>query len=432
METSMSTNARPNTSPTDTSPKTSARGARSASKVRTALVIGGGIAGPVVATALLKAGIEAVVHEAYPRLDEGIGGSLALAPNGVAALDLIGAGDDVRAVAQPIARTIMSVGAKTVALPGLEGVEPLQLVGRGDLHRILHDRAVDAGVAIEYGKRLVDVKEAPDGVTAHFADGTTATADVLIGADGVRSTVRTLIDADAPGADYTGLLSFQGYIPGDLLPDLEPGVMTFAFGAQAYYLYWKQTDGRVTWGANLPSKQYLSLTEARRTPTVEWLRQLREAYAGDTPGELLARNTDPETFTVNGAIHIMPPIPHWHRARMVLIGDAVHAPSNSTGQGASLAIESGIQLARCLRDLPDAASAFAAYEHLRRERVEKITKRGARTNRTKTPGPIGRKVMQVTMPVFFRLLNFEKAIGWEQRYRIDWDAPVETEAKAAG
>jgi 2-polyprenyl-6-methoxyphenol hydroxylase-like FAD-dependent oxidoreductase len=76
--------------------------------------------------------------------------------------------------------------------------------------------------------------------------------------------------------------------------------------------------------------------------------------------------------------------------RMVLVGDAVHAPSNSTGQGASLAIESSIRLARCLRDLPDATSAFSAYERLRREQVERITKRGARTNSAKTPGPIAR------------------------------------------
>ena len=81
----------------------------------------------------------------------------------------------------------------------------------------------------------------------------------------------------------------------------------------------------------------------------------------------------------------MPPVPHWHRGRMVLVGNAVHAPSNSTGQGASLAIESSIQLARCLRDLPDAASAFSAYERLRRERVERITKRGARTNSAEPP-----------------------------------------------
>ena len=395
-----------------------------ASKVRTAMVIGGGIAGPVVATALLKAGIQATVYEAYPTLAEGIGGGLALAPNGLAALGIIGADDAVRALATPVTSAVMAVGENARRLPSLADVEPLQIVGRGDLHRVLHDRAAESGVCFEYGKRLVGATQGPNSVTARFGDGSTATADVLIGADGVRSTVRTLIDPEAPSAGYTGLLSFQGYV--DAGPDLEPepGVMTFAFGKRAYYLFWRMADGRVTWGANLPSKRYMSLAEARTVPAEEWLRTLRETYAGDLPGELLANRTTAENLDITGAIHIMPPVPHWHRGRMVLVGDAVHAPSNSTGQGASLAIESSIQLARCLRDLPDATSAFSAYERLRRERVEKIAKRGARTNSAKTPGPVGRKAMQVLMPIFFRMMNFEKVMGWEQRYRIDWDAPA--------
>ena len=395
------------------------------SNVRTALVIGGGIAGPVVATALLKAGIQATVYEAYPTLTEGIGGGLALAPNGLAALSVIGADDAVRALATPAVGTVMAVGENTRRLPNLADVEPLQIVGRGDLHRVLHDRAVEAGVRFEYGKRLVAADEDPNSVTGRFEDGSTASADVLVGADGVRSTVRTLIDPQAPAAGYTGLLGFQGYL--DASPDLdpEPGVMTFAFGKRAYYLFWKMADGRVTWGANLPSKKYMSLTDARAIRAEQWLRTLRETYAGDLPGELLAYRTTAENLDITGAIHIMPPVPHWHRGRMVLVGDAVHAPSNSTGQGASLAIESSIQLARCLRDLPNATSAFNAYEQLRRERVERITKRGARTNSAKTPGPVGRKAMQVLMPVFFKVMNFEKVMGWEQRYRIDWDAPVE-------
>ncbi|WP_435867275.1 FAD-dependent monooxygenase, partial [Streptosporangium canum] len=61
-----------------------------------------------------------------------------------------------------------------------------------------------------------------------------------------------------------------------------------------------------------------------------------------------------------GSLEIMPKVPHWYRDRMVLVGDSVHAPSSSSGQGASLAMESAIQLARCLRDLPDVAGAFAA------------------------------------------------------------------------
>ena len=138
---------------------------------------------------------------------------------------------------------------------------------------------------------------------------------------------------------------------------------------------------------------------------------LRDTYAGDHPGELLASRTTPENLDITGAIHIMPPVPHWYSGRMVLVGDAVHAPSNSTGQGASLAIESAIQLARCLRDLPDATSAFRAYEGLRRERVERITKRGARTNSAKTPGPVARKVMYALMPVFFKAHELREGHG---------------------
>ncbi len=387
--------------------------------VSTAIVIGGGIAGPVAATALQQAGIAATVYEAYPALSDGIGGDLALAANGMRALGIIGVDDAVRALSLPISGQVMSVNGKALDLPGLDGVEPMQVVGRGDLQRVLHDRAVSAGVEFHYDKRLVGVEHIGTGVVAGFTDDTTATADVLVGADGVRSTVRTLIDPKAPGADYTGLLGFQARVDLDL--DLDPGVMTFAFGKRAYYLYWKEADGRFTWGANLPSKQYLSTTDARTIPVGDWLTTLRETYAGDVPGEQLANATTEETLQILGAIHIMPPVPRWYRDRMVLVGDAVHAPSNSTGQGASLAIESAIQLARCLRDLPDPASAFATYEVLRRTRVEKITKRGARTNSAKTPGPVARRIIQTVMPLFFKVVNFEKTIGPEQRYAIDWN-----------
>jgi 2-polyprenyl-6-methoxyphenol hydroxylase-like FAD-dependent oxidoreductase len=75
-------------------------------------------------------------------------------------------------------------------------------------------------------------------------------------------------------------------------------------------------------------------------------------------GARLAAETTSETLQAVGGLHIMPPVPHWHRGRLVMVGDAVHAPSNSTGQGASLAMESALQLARCLRGLPDAQAAF--------------------------------------------------------------------------
>ncbi len=182
-------------------------------------------------------------------------------------------------------------------------------------------------------KKLIRVEEQQDGVTAHFADGSSARADVLIGADGVHSTVRTLIDADAPGARYLGLLGFEGIV--EDAPDtasLERGSMTFAFGRRAYYLYWKRPDGRIGWGANLPSPQYLSLKEALAVPAEDWLHTLRTTYANDVPGARLAAETTSETLQAVGGLHIMPPVPHWHRSRMVLVGDAVHAPSNRPGR----------------------------------------------------------------------------------------------------
>ncbi|WP_152360138.1 FAD-dependent oxidoreductase [Microlunatus speluncae] len=398
------------------------------STTQSALVIGGGIAGPVTATALLKAGIAARVYEAYPGPTFGIGSGLALAPNGVAALDLIGAGDLVRAVADPISRMELSVGGKRLSTPQPAGLEPLQLVDRNDLHRILHDHAVAAGVPFEYEKRLVRVTEDDAGVTAHFADGSTATADVLIGADGVRSTVRGQIDPANPGPDYTGMIGFGAIIDNHL--GLTPGSMVFAFGRRAYYLYGALDQDRIMWGANLPHPDYLSLTEARAIPAEHWLQRLRETYSDDDPGAEFVRHTTAANLETQGALHIMPPVPRWHRGRMVLVGDSVHAPSNSSGQGASLAIESSIQLARCLRDLPDPSSAFAAYERLRRPRVEGVAARARKINHSKTPGPVARRMMSVLMPMMIKKMDPEQTMGAEQRYRIDWEAPVRTELSA--
>lgn len=93
----------------------------------------------------------------------------------------------------------------------------------------------------------------------------------------------------------------------------------------------------------------------------------------------MARSTAPKVLQVTGGLQIMPPVPHWYRGAMVLVGDAVHALSNSSGQSASLAIEGGIQLARCRATHP-MWRPFAAYEKLRRARVPpmKVSNSGSR------------------------------------------------------
>jgi len=390
-------------------------------KEKTVAIIGGGIAGPVTALALHKAGIAATVYESYPSTADGLGGTIAIAPNGMAALEIVGAADAVREVASPAYRQVMSVNDKRVAMPSLDGVEPLRVVRRSDLYRILQERARAEGVPIEYGRRLTDVREESDRVTAIFDNGEMVTADVIVGADGVHSTVRRLIDPDAPGPRYTGMLAFEGLSPAEVAE--EAGTMTFAFGKRGYYLYWPAAGGGTTFGVNLPHPRPLSIKEARAVPSGEWIKTLLDVYGEDEPGGDLLRNLAPEDLQVNGALYIMPPVPHWYRGRMVLVGDAVHAPSNSSGQGASLAIESSIQLARCLRDIPDVQQAFATYERLRRDRVERIASRAAKINHTKAPSPVAKALMPVIMPIFLKLvMKPEKTMGPDQRYRIEWPA----------
>ena len=121
-----------------------------------------------------------------------------VAPNGLDALRIIGAHDLVRAIGQPIPRMVMADGRgkRFGEFTGLPGLPPSLVMWRSELYRVLHEHAGAHGIRIEYGKRLVGVVDTPAGITARFSDGSTAGADVFIRADGIRSTVRTLIDPD--------------------------------------------------------------------------------------------------------------------------------------------------------------------------------------------------------------------------------------------
>ena len=393
--------------------------------VSTALVIGGGIAGPVAAMALRKAGIEPTVFEAYATEADTIGGTLTVAPNGLDALRIVGADAAVRAIGLPMTQTVMADGdgRRLGEFAGLPDLPPSQAVWRPDLYRALHDCAATLGIEVQKGKRLVAVDETSAGITARFADGTTAFGDLLIGADGIHSTVRTLIDPRAPGPDHVPLLNFVG--TADIAVADRDDAMYFVFGRRGFLGYWAQPDGSTAWFANVPHADATTISAGREVPASEWLERLGEVYADDTPGRELLERTAAADLSVLGSVEIMPKVPRWHGGRMVLVGDAVHAPSPSSGQGASLAAESAVELARCLRDLPDVPSALAAYERRRRSRVEKVAARAARTNNTKALGPRAIAMMRLLMPIAMKtVLSPERTLGREQRYRIDWDQPA--------
>lgn len=397
----------------------------------TALVIGGGIGGPVAAMALRKAGIEATVCEAYSATADGVGGALSIAPNGLNALRAVGLDDAVRRIGTPITSMMMENG-KGKRLGGFStppGLPDQQLVWRADLYRALYDAAAADGVRVEHGKRLVRAEESADGVTAYFEDGTDATADVLIGADGIRSTVRGLIDPQAPEPRYAGLLGLGGRCEHTDLPSTG-GTMFLMFGKRAFYGYQVNHDGTGGWFANLPRKEPRTPVEAKAIGAEEWLRVLHEEFADDrVPALEMLRKTSPEELIITGSLEDIPTVPTWSKGRMVLIGDAAHATSPSSGQGASLAAESAVVLAKCLRDLPF-EEAFVAYERLRRERVEAIITMAARVNNDKAAGPVARVVRDLTMPLVMKWVNPEK-FSWQFDHTIDWDAPVDGVPRAA-
>ncbi|WP_042391959.1 FAD-dependent oxidoreductase [Streptacidiphilus carbonis] len=392
---------------------------------RTALVIGGGIAGPIAAMALQQAGIEATVFEAYTGTADGKGGGMTIAPNGQDALDAVGLGELLRPLGVPMTGIVMQdwAGRRLAEFGNPPGVPPMQLVWRADLYTTLYGETERRGIRIEHGKRLVDAVDTADGVTAHFADGTTATADILIGADGIRSTVRTLIDPDAPGPSYAGLISFGAQVQGSTTPSTR-SKMNMSFGKQAFLGYQVLDDASAIWFVNLPHPEAVSAAETKQTPSEEWLRLLSSKFADDrTPARELIGRTAPEDLIVVGPVENMPPrVPVWSRGRMVLVGDSAHAPSSSSGQGASLSIESAVELARCLRDLPH-QEAFAAYEQLRRPRVERVIRETTHKNSAKAAGPAGRVVFAMMMRLFGRINKPEK-MAWVFDHRIDWNAPV--------
>ncbi|MGF6881584.1 2-polyprenyl-6-methoxyphenol hydroxylase-like FAD-dependent oxidoreductase [Nocardia sp. GAS34] len=400
----------------------------------TALVIGGGVAGSVIALALRKAGIDATVYERYPVAADGVGAGLSLAPNGqraLAAIDCEHVLDSlgIEIPGQTFGDASGNIFTEFAGFPDLPGTK---VMARAELFRALADHAAASGIRFEYNKKLVSIAQTEDAVTATFADGSTATADILIGADGIRSTVRTLIDADAPGPEYGGVLSFGGIARGSDV-QTKHEMMYFAFG-QTFLGYYHvpaaallgvgrggqddpdpgNPEGNVAWFASLARPERLTSAETHETTRAAWLSQLRELYAGHLPGETLLAHTAPEDLTVVGPMELMPSVPTWHRGRVVLVGDSAHAPSSSSGQGASLAIESAVELARCLRDL-SIPEAFAAYEQLRRPRVEAIAAGARGANKAKAEGAATGKPALPDPEQMFRHTHY---------YEIDWDQPV--------
>ncbi|UFN48534.1 FAD-dependent monooxygenase [Roseomonas sp. OT10] len=337
-------------------------------------IIGGGIGGLAAAIALQRAGRDVLVFEQARQFSR-VGADINLTPNAVRALDGLGIGAALREHgARPTHRVSRNwdTGEETSVLAMSGEAEakygaPQLTLHRADLLRALEE-ALPAEV-IRLGHRATAIEETAEGVRLAFADGREATVAALVGADGIHSVVRAaLFGAESPR--FTGVVAYRAVVPRERL-DL-PGLDRFT--------KW--------WGPN-PASQIVTfpISAGRETfifattPQESWheeswttqgsVEELRAEYAGYHPeARALLEGCDSVLKT---ALYERDPLPAWSRGRITLLGDACHPMMPFMAQGAGMAVEDAIVLARCLIEgEADIPAALARYERARMERTAAI------------------------------------------------------------
>ncbi len=378
-----------------------------------ALIVGAGVGGPALAMWLGRLGLTAVLAEARAAAAPAEGAWLGVAPNGMNVLDALGLAGRVASKGHACAgfqftnhrgRIIGTIdrGGDRAAFGW-----PLTMIRRADLNAALAGAAAERGAAVRYGLRLAAVDaQAPGGVRARFGDGTELEGDFLVGSDGLRSAARALAVPGSPAPTFSGLLDVGGFARGVRGP-FPPGVNHMVFGRRAFFGAFATPEGETWWFHNGPPGEgdlRARLLELHRDDPA-WITDLLRA----TPALLGPWR-----------IHELVAMPRWSAGRVCLLGDAAHAMSPSAGQGASLALEDAMALARCLRDEPDPPAAFERFERLRRPRVDAIFKEARRQSARKAPTPLSEWFRDRTLPFFLRFgaAAQSKAYG----FTIDWDS----------
>lgn len=339
-------------------------------------IIGAGVGGLSLGIALQERGIQAEVFERAPELGE-IGAAIALSANSLREFARVGLVGELAAESTIPAALIFrrwEDGARIAVHPVREDNwyekrfgAPFFGIHRADLQKVLVGAFGTENLHL--GCRVVNIVEGRDSALLEFADGRVAHADLVVGADGVNSTVRRWVT----GADdtvYSGTHGFRGVVPVENLPSLpDPEAIQFWMGPDAHALHYPiGGDGGVV--------NFLAVLRGpaiwpHPTKVVDVDEELAvSSFRGWHPAitemvKAAANSTSWALFTVR-------PLLQWHRGRVVLLGDAAHGMLPHHGQGANTSIEDAFALAGLLAAVNDPLAALPRYQALRRARTRAI------------------------------------------------------------
>jgi 2-polyprenyl-6-methoxyphenol hydroxylase-like FAD-dependent oxidoreductase len=368
-----------------------------------ALIVGGGIGGLAAAVALRRVGIDAAVYEKAPQIAE-VGAGLSLWSNAVIALRRLGLEAPALAAGSAFERvqTLLSDGRP---FPSFDLAELAQRAGapcicihRAALQRILLEALTeDGGKVVATARECVGFEEAPQGVVARFAGGTTARGDILIGADGIHSAVRAGLFGERPPR-YAGYVAWRAIVHGArrLLPEGE-GLAVVARGSHAGCFHCGGDD--LYWFATRNAK-------ARSHPGADGDKAevLRLVAEWAVPFRPIVEATDEHAILRNEIVD-RPAAKAWGAGRVTLLGDAIHATTPNLGQGACQALEDAVFLADCLRRAASPEAGLRDYEARRRERTSMVITESWRLG----------KMIQMANPAGTWLRNRLATTAWARR-----------------
>ncbi|MNH98033.1 FAD-dependent urate hydroxylase [compost metagenome] len=339
-----------------------------------ALVIGAGIGGLSAAIALQREGWQVEVAEQAPEL-RGEGAGIVLAANAIKALRKLGLTDKVQLLGAPVGKAEIRTwdGKPLTEVPTSKQAKlygtPSYLIHREALHSLLY-RQLAPTTSVQFNKKLIGWEQDDNQVTAFFEDGSQATGDVLIGADGIHSSVREQILGNTL-LRYSGYTAIRGIsLFNDERYDGHIGGGFEAWGPGKRFGYSNLGQGRIFWfGAiNSPAGSHLPKGERKQAALHHfqgWYDPIEAVITAAEEASILAHD-----------IYDGKPATSWSKGRVTLLGDAAHPMMPNLGQGGAQAMEDAVVLGQCLSTSahPNIETALIAYERLRIPRTTKVVR----------------------------------------------------------